>query len=30
MREGLEANVTEELVRLAVSATGGKIQRGAR
>ena len=26
--EGLEPNVTEELVRLMVSATGGKIQRG--
>lgn len=27
--EGLEPNVTEELVRLMVSASGGKIQRGA-
>jgi pimeloyl-ACP methyl ester carboxylesterase len=28
--EGLEPNVTEELVRLMVSASGGKIQRAAR
>jgi hypothetical protein len=27
--EGLEPNITEELVRLMVSASGGKIQRGA-